>query len=99
MNGLESYSPLEQNKCDYYRQKIAEHTPPVTESDKLIVRTYQRFLIRDRSLQYNLELVKMAETMRKKITPDEFGMSNCFSNSTEDLDLDEFKALLDESAD
>ncbi|MES9969237.1 MAG: hypothetical protein ABW092_04335, partial [Candidatus Thiodiazotropha sp.] len=69
------------------------------ESDKLIVRTYQRFLIRDRSLQYNLELVKMAETMRKKITPDEFGISSCFTNSSDDLELDEFKALLDESLD
>ncbi|MEW8505099.1 MAG: hypothetical protein AB2598_00215 [Candidatus Thiodiazotropha sp.] len=99
MHGLESYSPLAKNKCDYYRQKIAEHTPPVTETDELIVRTYQRFLIRDRSLQYNLELVKMIERMRMRGTSEEFGMPASFSNTSDELDLDEFKALLDESSD
>ncbi|MBT2971449.1 MAG: hypothetical protein KME56_15895 [Candidatus Thiodiazotropha sp. (ex Ctena orbiculata)] len=98
MNGLESYSPLAQSKCDYYRQKIAEHTPPVTESDELIVRTYQRFLIRDRSLQYNLELVKMIEKMHMSITTDNFGMPDSFSNNSDALDLNEFKALLDENS-
>lgn len=99
MNGLESYSPLSQSKCEYYRQKIAEHTPPVTESDELIVRTYQRFLIRDRSLQHNLELVKMIETMHVSISTDNFGMPASFSNNTDALDLDEFKTLLDENMD
>ncbi|MES9945141.1 MAG: hypothetical protein ABW080_09325 [Candidatus Thiodiazotropha sp.] len=98
MNGLESYSPLEKNKCDYYRQKIAEHTPPVTESDELIVRTYQRFLIRDRSLQYNLELVKIIGTMRKDLTLDVPGLSSNLYKTPASLDLDEFRTLLDENS-
>ncbi|MEW8415914.1 MAG: hypothetical protein AB2690_01485, partial [Candidatus Thiodiazotropha endolucinida] len=65
MNGLESFSLSRQKNCEYYLQKIAEHTPPVTESDARMIRIYQRILIRDRSLLYNLDLLKMIDTLRK----------------------------------
>ncbi|MEW8027415.1 MAG: hypothetical protein AB2792_18170 [Candidatus Thiodiazotropha sp.] len=99
MNGLESFSLSRKKDCEYYIQKIAEHTPPESESDERMIRIYQRILIRDRSLLYNLDLLKMIEAMRKDSTVelDVAGTSSNLSESPTSLNLDEFRALLDET--
>ncbi|MBT3013396.1 MAG: hypothetical protein KUF77_18315 [Candidatus Thiodiazotropha sp. (ex Lucina aurantia)] len=101
MNGLESFSLSRQKNCEYYLQKIAEHTPPVTESDERMIRIYQRILIRDRSLLYNLDLLKMIDTLRKDslVGIDLAGTSSNLPESPTALNLDEFRTLLDETQD
>lgn len=99
MNGLDSISLSAKNNCEYYRRKIAEHTPPETESDERLIRTYQRSLIRDSSLLYNLDMLKLIETMRRDSGADRSGMPYNLSMSSATLDLNEFKALLDEYSD
>ena len=47
MDGFDSYHDISQRRCENYRQIIADHTPPKTEEDKRIIRTYQRCLMRD----------------------------------------------------
>ncbi|MES9989788.1 MAG: hypothetical protein AB2552_09545 [Candidatus Thiodiazotropha endolucinida] len=99
MKGLESFSLSRQKNCEYYLQKIAEHTPPVTESDERMIRIYQRILIRDRSLLYNLDLLKMIDTLRKDslVGIDPAGTSSNLPESPASLNLDEFRTLLDET--
>ncbi|WP_316369403.1 hypothetical protein [Candidatus Thiodiazotropha sp. CDECU1] len=99
MNGLASSSLSAKKNCEYYSQKIAEHSPPKTENDERLIRSYQRILIRDRSLLYNLELLEMVETMRKDATAGVTGISSNLSMSSTSLDLDELRVLLDENSD
>ena len=47
MNSYVSYHAISEKRCENYRQKIAEHTPPKTESDKRIIRNYFRCLVRE----------------------------------------------------
>ncbi|MEW7999032.1 MAG: hypothetical protein AB2540_10625 [Candidatus Thiodiazotropha endolucinida] len=99
MNTLESFSLSRKKNCEYYIQKIAEHTPPVTASDERMIRIYQRILIRDRSLLYNLDLLKMIDALRKDsiVSIDIAGISSNLSESPTSLNPDEFRALLDET--
>ncbi len=47
VNNYVSYFAISEKRCENYRQKIAEHTPPKTENDKQIIRNYLRCLMRD----------------------------------------------------
>jgi hypothetical protein len=47
VNSYVSYFAISEKRCENYRQKIAEHTPPKTEHDKRIIRNYFRALVRD----------------------------------------------------
>jgi hypothetical protein len=82
--------------CDYYRQKISEHSPPETENDKRMIRIYEWFLTRDHSLLHNLNLLQQNEVMCKDSRSDVTSVSPDLSESSAPLDMDEFRALLDE---
>ncbi|MEW7988483.1 MAG: hypothetical protein AB2803_14920 [Candidatus Thiodiazotropha sp.] len=99
MNDLESFSHSRKKNCEYYIQKIAEHTPPATASDERMIRIYQRILIRDRSLLYNLDLLKIIDTLRKDSIGgiDQTVTTSNLSESPTSLNPDEFRALLDET--
>ncbi len=44
MNSVKLFSISSDDRRDYYRQKISEHTPPVNDHDREMIRMYQRFL-------------------------------------------------------
>jgi hypothetical protein len=96
MTNLESVTLSTKKHCDFYEQKIAAHTPPKGVSDEKIIRQYQRLLIRDRSFLYDLELINLKESMHANIAQTSANPYSSQSHSS--LDLDEFRALLDESS-
>jgi hypothetical protein len=49
MDIFESFFVSSQKRCDYYRQKIADHTPPKSDNDARMICIYQRLLTRDGS--------------------------------------------------
>ncbi|MES9815345.1 MAG: hypothetical protein ABW155_01720 [Candidatus Thiodiazotropha sp.] len=64
-----------------------------------MIRIYQRILIRDRSLLYNLDLLKIIDTLRKDSIGgiDQAVTTSNLSESPTSLNPDEFRALLDET--
>ncbi|MCG8016846.1 MAG: hypothetical protein JAY97_11575 [Candidatus Thiodiazotropha sp. 'RUGA'] len=98
MSNLESYSLSTLKQCDVLKLKIDQHTPPKNPSDERMIRIYKRLLIRDRHYLYNLELLKIKQTMRL----DSKSLSSHKLDSTTErssaLDLDEFRSLLDENS-
>jgi hypothetical protein len=98
MKNLETVALSTMKHCDYYKQKIAEHTPPRSTSDERMIRLYQRLLIRDRSLLHNLELLKLRESIHVNATQKSPSMHACSYQPSSPLDLDEFRSLLNESS-
>jgi hypothetical protein len=45
----ETFFISSQKRCDYYRKKIAEHTPPKSANDARMICIYQRLMTRDGS--------------------------------------------------
>lgn len=97
MNDLESFSLSRKKHCDFYRQKIAEHTPPKTENDERMIRIYQRILKRDRSFLCRMDLLQLIASIRKETALDVPIMSSNQVNSSTSLNLDELRELLDET--
>ncbi|WP_316365130.1 hypothetical protein [Candidatus Thiodiazotropha sp. CDECU1] len=44
MNFVKLFTISSDDRRDYYKKKISEHTPPVNEHDREMIRMYQRFL-------------------------------------------------------
>ncbi len=97
MTSLESMLHVKTGRCDYYRRKIAEHSPPASENDHRMIRIYKRFLSRDRTFVQNLKLLKMIEEVRKDVLADVSPMPTDLFKSPASLDVDELRTLLDES--
>lgn len=99
MNSLDSFSLSREKHCSYYRQKIAEHTPPKSENDERMIRVYQRILKNDRSLLRNLDLLNLIASIRKEAALDVPVPPSNQAMTSASLDLDEFRTLLDETYD
>ena len=97
MNNLESFNFSTKKHCDYCRQMIAGHTPPKSENDERMIRHYQRLLNRDRLFLHNLELLKLKEAMRMDTMNKMPCLSHSISELSASLNLDELRALLDET--
>ena len=97
MNSLESFSLSRKQHCDFYTQKIAEHTPPKTENDERMIRLYQRILKRDRAFLRNLDLLQLIASVRREAALDVPITSSNHANDSAALNLDEFRELLDET--
>ncbi|MBT3046009.1 MAG: hypothetical protein AB2728_10235 [Candidatus Thiodiazotropha sp.] len=44
MDFVKLFAISSDDRRDYYKKKISEHTPPVNDHDKEMIRMYQRFL-------------------------------------------------------
>ena len=44
MNFVKLFNVSSDDRRDYYKKKISEHTPPSNEHDREMIRMYQRFL-------------------------------------------------------
>lgn len=44
MNFVKLFAISSDDRRDYYKKKISEHTPPASEHDREMIRMYQRFL-------------------------------------------------------
>jgi hypothetical protein len=97
MNDLETFSLSRKRHCSYYGQKIAQHTPPKSEHDERMIRLYQRCLKRDRAFLRNLDLLNLITSIRKDAALDVPIASSSQATSSAALNLDEFRALLDEN--
>jgi len=98
MKSLDSMLHAKTGRCDYYRQKIAEHTPPKSENDRRMIRVYQRFLNRDRSFLQNLNMLRLIEEMHRDVLADAPYTSAELFKSPAPLDVEAFRTLLDETA-
>lgn len=97
MNNLESFTLSTKKHCDYCRQMISGHTPPKSDNDERMIRHYQRLLNRDRLFLHNLELLKLKEAMRLDPINKLPSLSHSIPELSTSLNLDEFRALIDES--
>ena len=44
MNFVKLFAISSDDRRDYYKKKISEHTPPINDHDREMIRMYQRFL-------------------------------------------------------
>ncbi|MES9813221.1 MAG: hypothetical protein AB2540_00350 [Candidatus Thiodiazotropha endolucinida] len=44
MNYVKLFAISSDDRRDYYEKRISEHTPPVNDHDREMIRMYQRFL-------------------------------------------------------
>jgi hypothetical protein len=97
MNNLESISSSTRQHCNYYRYRIAEHTPPQNAHDERMINLYRRLLIRDSSLLHNLELLEISEAMHLAPPCNPSNDQLYSSEPSSLLNLDELRNLLDDN--
>ena len=99
MNNLESISASTKSNCKYYKQKIAEHTPPRNFNDARLIHYFRRLLIRDRSFLHSLELLKLQEEMKLGSLSEFVNLAFHTPDTTSALDIEQIRAQLDETTD
>ena len=96
MQHLESLSVSTRRHCEYYKEKIAEFSPPKSTRDERMVNLYRRLLIRDNALLHNLEVLRLSESMNLDHPQHSANLASPAASAPA-INISEIRNLLDEN--